>query len=108
MVQKQPMLNIIKNIKWDIKQGRYNKFPTCCVTFYSFLWSRISDLGVSTDSIHETGWWRLLVCNPYNFLIKTGWKLRGRDYQETTWNRIPCPKCIFFGEPTDPIDGFAE
>lgn len=24
------------------------------------------------------------------------------------WDRIPCPKCIFFGEPTDPIDGFAE
>jgi hypothetical protein len=91
---------VLKTIKFEFDWGRSCGFPLCCVLFFVTIWGRISDLGTEMGACHENGWWSRFICRPYDKLISFGWKLRKRE--EVHWYRIPCPVCLFVGEPTEP------
>lgn len=74
---------MLKKVLKDIKRGREDGFPVCCVAFYSFFWGRLSD--ASQTSTFMLRAWSKLIGDPYHRLI---------DSDNIVWGRIPCPKCI--------------
>lgn len=74
---------MLRKILYDIKRGQEDGFPTCCITFYSLLWGRMSDISQISPRLLNT--WSTLIGKPYQRLARL---------DEINWQRMPCPRCI--------------
>lgn len=75
---------MLRKIRYDIRRGREENFPSCCVMFYSLAWGRLSELSQMSDSTLKS--WNRLIGDPYWRFMKSG--------GVTSWCRIPCPNCV--------------
>jgi hypothetical protein len=80
MVQKQSLL---RKVLFDIRRGRTESFPSCCIAFYALLWGRLSDL--SQLSLTALKSWNKVIGDPYHRMMNS---------DNIQWGRIPCPKCL--------------
>jgi len=90
---------LMKRIVYDIQRGRDEKYPLCCVMWYSLVWGRISDISQASEKNLRV--WTKLLGDPYWKLLDWGWKHNGFQ-GEAHWNRIACPKCIIKSKPSNP------
>lgn len=74
---------LLRKILYDIDRGKEDKFPRCCIAFYSLLWGRLSDLSQVSHKTLKI--WSYVIGDPYNRLIKS---------DKISWGRMPCPKCV--------------
>jgi len=73
----------LRSIFYDINRGKREKFPICCVAFYSLLWGRLSDFSQTSPTTLKL--WLKSIGNPYHRMMNS---------DNIQWGRIPCPKCI--------------
>ena len=90
---------MLRGILYDIHRGRVDKLPPCCIAWYSLIWGRLS--GLSQNSKTNLKLWNKYVQVPYDRFIKFGLRARNKD-ENISWHRIPCPRCVFKGEPSEP------